>query len=99
MMLSRSWRYEQELASLLWKVDMKDVAVFRTTPVPQYGSSLNLSRVSVRAHRITVCIVAPTGAGTTSVVDTTNFSNLSNFNKTVSSAYLLTFCKVNLARL
>ena len=44
LLLCRNWRYEQELASLLWKVEMKDVAVFRTTAL-QYGSSLNLSRV------------------------------------------------------
>ena len=30
-------------------------------------------------------------------VNTTNFSSLSHFNKTVSSAYLLSFCKVDLA--
>ena len=30
-------------------------------------------------------------------VYTTNFSSLNNFNKTVYTAYLLTFCKVNLA--
>ena len=30
-------------------------------------------------------------------VNTTNFSSLSNFNKTVSNTYLLTFCKMNLA--
>jgi len=41
----RSWRYEQELTSVLWKVEMKDVPIFRTT-APQYSSSLNLSRVN-----------------------------------------------------
>jgi len=51
--LCRSWRYEQELASLLWKVEMKDVAIFRTT-TPQYSSSLNLSRVGVAVQRLTV---------------------------------------------
>jgi hypothetical protein len=53
LVLYRNWRYEQELDSLLWKVDYRDIQINEEQQV-QAGSSLStkISRVSMTPCRL-----------------------------------------------
>lgn len=49
LMIYRNWRYEQELDSLLWKIDYKDIQI---PDLP--GASTNQGKVT-RVRHATVC--------------------------------------------
>ncbi len=47
MILPRNWRYEQELASLLWKIDYRDIQVkFHASQYNTNIASIPVNRVS-----------------------------------------------------
>ncbi|XP_013413758.1 guanylate cyclase 32E [Lingula anatina] len=58
----RNWRYEQELASLLWKIDFKDImlkdgaASLHTGSGAWMGSTMNKMSVSMRASNLSIGI-------------------------------------------
>ena len=58
--VSRNWKYEQELASLLWKIDLKDVTMIKVASISYTGGSSYLSKVSCFAcGRVQLeCIIA-----------------------------------------